>query len=81
MLPLKITRIGNTLGVMLPDTLVERLRMKAGDTLYLEIAPSGAAVLTYDASSLSVDPMLVEQLRAGHEFMRDFQVTLRALAT
>ena len=31
---LKVTNIGNSVGVILPDEILERLRVKGGDTLY-----------------------------------------------
>ena len=42
--PLKITRIGNSAGVVLPKELLARLRAGVGDTLFVSEAPDGPVV-------------------------------------
>lgn len=84
MLPLKVTRIGEMYGIALPDDAMRKLHLREGDTVYFDDAQEGVVLSAHDASALSypisVDPSVVEQLRAGHEFLRDYQQTFRMLA-
>jgi len=70
---LKLTQIGNSIGVILPKELLARLKVEKGDTLYVTDTPSGIALTPYD-------PSFEEQLELGREFMRDYRDTFRALA-
>jgi len=54
----KVTRVGNSTGVILPKAVAERLKIKQGDILYLTETPSGYAVTPYD-------PEFAEQMEAG----------------
>lgn len=73
MASLKITQIGNSLGVVLPKELLARLKVDKGDTLYISETPTGIALTPYD-------PAFEEQLELGREFMREYRDTFRALA-
>lgn len=73
MTTLKITQIGNSLGVVLPKELLARLRLKKGDTLFVTDMPGGVAMTPYD-------PAVAEQLSLGHEFMREYRDTFNQLA-
>ncbi|NSL53618.1 AbrB/MazE/SpoVT family DNA-binding domain-containing protein [Uliginosibacterium aquaticum] len=73
MLALKITQIGNSMGVILPKEALARLKVEKGDSLFLSETPNGLALTPYD-------PALEEQLEAGREFMREFRDTFHALA-
>ena len=46
MVELKIRRFGNRLGVILPEEVIDRLRVKDGETLFLIEAPDGGYRLT-----------------------------------
>lgn len=70
---LKLTQIGNSVGVILPKEVLARLKVGKGDTLYVTDAPTGVTLTPYD-------PALEEQLALGREFMRDYRDTFRALA-
>lgn len=70
---LKLTQIGNSVGVVLPKDVLARLKLEKGDTLFITETPDGYAITPYD-------PALEEQLQAGREFMRDFRDTFHALA-
>jgi putative addiction module antidote len=49
MLELKVRKIGNSLGVVLPKEAISRLRAGDGDRLFLVEGPNGAYQLTpYD---------------------------------
>lgn len=71
--PLKITRIGNSAGIILPKEVLERLRVGLGDTLHLTEAPDGVRLT-------ASDPDFEEDMRLGEEIMREDRNILRALA-
>jgi putative addiction module antidote len=73
MTALKLTQIGNSVGVILPKEILARLKVEKGDTLHVSATPDGIALTPYD-------PNFDEQLEAGREFMRDYRDTFRALA-
>ncbi len=70
---LKLTQIGNSVGVILPKEVLARLKVAKGDALYLTETPYGIALTPYD-------PSFDEQLELGREFMREYRETFRALA-
>lgn len=70
---LKLTQIGNSIGVVLPKDVLARLKLEKGDTLFITETPDGYAITPYD-------PALDEQIQAGREFMREFRDTFHALA-
>jgi putative addiction module antidote len=74
MLDLKIRRIGNSCGVVLPKEVLARLRVAEGDRLFLTETPEGGYRLT------PYDPELERQLRLAEEGMARYRNTLRALA-
>ncbi|MDR2012059.1 MAG: AbrB/MazE/SpoVT family DNA-binding domain-containing protein [Rhodanobacter sp.] len=71
---LKLTQIGNSLGVILPKEVLARMRVEKGDSLFLTEAASGNWMLT------PYDPGMAEQLKLGREFMREFRDTFHELA-
>ena len=73
MTALKLTQIGNSVGVILPKEVLARLKVEKGDTLYVTDAPSGVTLTPYD-------PSFETQLALGREFMREYRDTFRALA-
>jgi putative addiction module antidote len=70
---LKLTQIGNSVGVILPKEALARLRLEKGQTVFLTETPDGYALTPYD-------PTLEEQIQAGREFMREFRDTFHQLA-
>lgn len=70
---LKLTQIGNSVGIILPKDVLARLKLEKGDTVFLTDAP-GAVTLTPN------DPSFQEQLDIGREFMREYRDTFNALA-
>ncbi|HAN56536.1 MAG TPA: AbrB/MazE/SpoVT family DNA-binding domain-containing protein [Betaproteobacteria bacterium] len=70
---LKLTQIGNSLGLILPKEVLTRLKLEKGDTVFVTETPDGVAVTPYD-------PRLEEQIEAGRAFMRDFRDTFHELA-
>jgi putative addiction module antidote len=70
---LKLTQIGNSVGVILPKEVLANLKVQKGESIFLTQTPDGYAVTPYD-------PALDEQVSAGREFMRDFRDTFHVLA-
>ena len=70
---LKLTQIGNSIGVILPKELLARLKVAKGDSLFLTEAANGLTLTPYD-------PELDEQLKVGREFMREYRDTFHQLA-
>lgn len=73
MTALKITQIGNSVGVILPKDVLARLKVEKGDVLYLTEAANGVTLTPYD-------PAVEAQIEAGREFMRDYRDTFHQLA-
>jgi putative addiction module antidote len=70
---LKLTQIGNSVGVILPKEVLANLKLEKGESIFLTETPEGYVVTPYD-------PSLEEQMQAGREFMREFRDTFHALA-
>jgi putative addiction module antidote len=70
---LKLTQIGNSVGLILPKEVLARLKLEKGDTVFVTETPDGVAMTPYD-------PSLEEQIEAGRAFMRDFRDTFHELA-
>jgi len=60
---LKITRIGNSLGVILPRDLLTRLKLDKGDSVFLTETPDGYALSPYD-------PVFAEQMQTARDLMK-----------
>ena len=73
MTTLKLTQIGNSVGVILPKEVLARLKLVKGDTLFLTDAVNGLTLTPYD-------PDMQAQLELGREFMHDFRDTFHQLA-
>lgn len=70
---LKLTQIGNSVGVILPKEMLANLKVEKGESIFLTETPEGYVLTPYD-------PAFDEELRAGREFMREFRDTFHALA-
>ena len=70
---LKLTQIGNSVGVVLPKEALSRLRLEKGQTVFLTETPEGMVLTPYD-------PSLDEQVQAGRAFMKEFRDTFHHLA-
>jgi putative addiction module antidote len=73
MTALKLTQIGNSVGLILPKEVLARLKLEKGDTVFVTDAANGVMLTPYD-------PGLAEQLEAGREFMREYRDTFHQLA-
>ena len=73
MVKLKVTTVGNSLGVVLPKELLAKLRVQKGDTLFALETPNGVELTAFDAE-------LERQLDVAEGVMHDFRDALRRLA-
>ena len=70
---LKIRKVGNSLGLVLPKEAVARLKLAEGDTVYLTDAPDGYRITPLDGG-------FAEQMAAAEAIMREDRDVLRELA-
>jgi putative addiction module antidote len=70
---LKVTRIGNSLGVILPKDAAAQLNVEAGDQLYLTASPDGFRITPYS-------PEFEKQMDLAREIMHERRDALRELA-
>jgi putative addiction module antidote len=71
---LKLIEIGDSVGVILPTELLDRLKCAEGDALLWSVTAHGV-LLTRD------DQVLDAQLPLGREFMDDYRETFRGLGS
>lgn len=74
MVELKVRKFGNSLGVILPKEVLQRLTATQGDRLLLLESPDGTYQLT------PWDPEFEEQMRIARGIMDRYRNTLRILA-
>ena len=70
---LKITKIGNSAGVVLPKELLARLRVAPGDTIYATEAPDGVRLT-------AANPDFDARMALAEKIMREDRAILRVLA-
>jgi len=70
---LKVRKIGNSFGVILPREVVARLKVTEGDSVSLSETPDGYRMNAYD-------PEIARQVEVGKKVMRRYRNTLRELA-
>ena len=73
MFALKLTQIGNSVGVILPKEILSRLRLEKGDTLYATEAPDGFRITPHS-------PEFEKQMKAARAIMKRRRAVLRELA-
>jgi putative addiction module antidote len=73
MIKLKVTQIGNSLGVVLPKEALTRLNVDKGDELYLTPAPDGYRITPQSEG-------LADQLETARAIMKRRRAVLRELA-
>lgn len=73
MATLKITQIGNSLGVILPKELLAKLKVGKGDELFLTESPDGFRITQHNVE-------FEEQMQAAEKIMRKRRNVLRELA-
>ena len=73
MAALKITQIGNSLGVILPKDILARMKLGKGDSLFVTETPDGVALTPYSE-------VFDTQMTAAREIMKKRRHVLRELA-
>jgi putative addiction module antidote len=70
---LKVTTVGNSVGVTLPKEVLAKLRVGKGDTLCVTETPDGILLTPYSAE-------FAEIMEAAEVIMRENRDALKALA-
>ncbi|HQT77903.1 MAG: transcriptional regulator [Rhodospirillales bacterium 20-64-7] len=70
---LKLTQIGNSVGVILPREMLARLGVTKGDTIYAVDQPDGVRLTV-------ADPGFAAQMEKAREIMKKRRAVLRELA-
>ena len=73
MLKVKVTTIGNSMGILLPKEALIKMKANKGDTLYLVETPDGYTLTPYQQD-------FEDQLEAAQDIMKRYKNTLKALA-
>ena len=73
MTALKLTQIGNSVGVILPKEILARMKLEKGDTVFVTDVANGITLTPYDAGFES-------QMTAAREVMKRRRQVLRELA-
>ena len=73
MTALKLTQIGNSVGVILPKELLSRLKLEKGDSVFVSEAANGFTLSTYD-------PEFEQQMNEARRIMKNRRAVLHELA-
>ncbi len=73
MLQVKLTSIGNSVGIVLPKEALGHLKVEKGDTLYLVESPEGFTLTPYQ-------PDFATQMQAAEKVLKKYRNALRELA-
>ena len=73
MTSLTVRKIGNSLGVILPQEVLGKLRVQEGDRLTLTESPEGMKLTAYD-------PEFSRKMKKAEEIMSRYRNALRELA-
>jgi putative addiction module antidote len=69
----KVITIGNSVGIVLPKEILNRLHIEKGDSLYVIETPNGIELTPYDQD-------FVEEMESAKRVMRKHRDVLRKLA-
>jgi putative addiction module antidote len=69
----KITTIGNSVGIVLPKEVLNRLHVEKGDVVYITDSPEGVLLTPYSAA-------FAQKLDALEQVMRENRDVLKKLA-
>ena len=69
----KITTIGNSVGIVLPKEVLPQLNVEKGDSLFILNTPDGIKLTPYDQD-------FAEEMEAARRVMRKHRDVLRRLA-
>jgi putative addiction module antidote len=70
---LKLTQIGNSVGVILPKEVLSRLKLEKGDAIFITETPEGFAITPHD-------PAFEAQMTVARQIMKKRRAVLRELA-
>jgi putative addiction module antidote len=70
---LKLTQIGNSIGVILPREMLAKLGVTKGDTIYAIDQPDGVRLTV-------ADPDFAAQMQVARRVMKERRTVLRELA-
>ncbi len=73
MITLKLTAVGNSVGVVLPKEALAKLHLERGDTVFLTESPEGFRLTPYD-------PEFEKQMTVARQVMKKRREVLRELA-
>ncbi len=73
MLTLKLSAIGNSIGVVLPKDALTKLKLEKGDTVFLTESPDGYRLTPYS-------PEFETQMTIARQIMKKRRDVLRELA-
>lgn len=73
MLTLKLTAIGNSVGVVLPQQALDKLHLEKGDKVYLTESPDGFRLT-------SSDPEFEKQMTVARQIIKKRREVLHELA-
>lgn len=73
MFSLKLTKIGNSLGLILPKEVLARLKLAKGDEIFITESPEGYRITPHN-------PAFEAQMKAARRIMKRRRAVLRELA-
>ena len=73
MLKVKVTNVGNSMGILLPKEALSKMKASKGDTLYLLENKDGYTITPYQQD-------FEKQIEAAEIIMKRYKNTLRELA-
>jgi putative addiction module antidote len=76
-LELKLRKVGNSMGFVLPKEAMAKLNLQEGDSICLTDAPDGGLRMTAVSEGYEA---FVEQMHAAENVIRRYRNTLRELA-
>ena len=74
MLEIKVRKVGNSMGIVLPKEALSRLNVSEGETVYLTESNDGSFRLT------ALDESFADQVREAEQIMREDRDILHELA-
>jgi putative addiction module antidote len=76
-LELKLRKVGNSVGVVLPKEALARLNVGSGDTITLTDSPDGSLRITQTNAGKE---QFIKQMQAAEGIIRRYRNTLQELA-
>ncbi len=73
MIKVKVTPIGNSMGILLPKEALAKLKTGKGETLYLVDSPEGLLITPYQQN-------FEQQMKAAEKVMKKYRNALHELA-